>query len=217
MKLKVKKLHPAARLPVYASLGAACFDLHAIDEGRPHPRDPHAAIFRTGLAFEVPDGWGMLIYSRSGQGFKDAIRLSNCTGIIDSDYRGEVQVALRFDGNDEMRCPKVRVGDRIAQALVLPVPRVDFEVAEQLSTTERGTDGFGSTDQGDGSETDPLYKQALLLVTFTKKTSISYVQAHLQIGYNRAARLLESMEKAGYLSPMDSSGQRSIIWRGGAA
>jgi dUTP pyrophosphatase len=87
----------------------------------------------------------MLIYSRSGQGFKDAIRLSNCTGVIDADYRGEVQVALRYDGEDELRCPKVRVGDRIAQAMLVPAPKVVFEVAEQLSLTERGAGGLGST------------------------------------------------------------------------
>jgi dUTP pyrophosphatase len=145
MKLRILKLHPDAKAPTYATEGAACFDLHALDEGRPHPRDPHAAVFRTGLAFEVPDGHTMLIYSRSGQGFKDAIRLSNCTGIIDADYRGEVQVALRYDGEDELRCPKVRVGDRIAQAMLVPIPRVTFEVAEQLSLTERGANGFGSS------------------------------------------------------------------------
>lgn len=145
MKLKIKKLQPEAVIPQYATAGAACFDLHATDEGRPHPRDAHAAIFRTGLSFEVPEGWVMLIYSRSGQGFKDAIRLSNCTGVIDSDYRGEVQVALRFDGDDEMRCPKVRVGDRIAQAMLVQVPRVEIETVETLTETERGTGGFGST------------------------------------------------------------------------
>lgn len=145
MKLKFKKLDPAAQLPKLATPGAACFDLAAIDEGRPHPRDPHAAIFRTGLAFEVPPGWVMLIFSRSGQGFKDAIRLSNCTGIIDSDYRGEVQVALRYDGDQELRCPKVRVGDRIAQAMVIPVPQLAMEEVEELSETERGAGGFGST------------------------------------------------------------------------
>lgn len=145
MKLRILKLHPDAKVPEYATDGAACFDLHALDEGRPHPRDPHAAVFRTGLAFEVPDGHAMLIYSRSGQGFKDAIRLSNCTGVIDADYRGEVQVALRYDGEDELRCPKVRVGDRIAQAMLVPAPKVVFEVAEQLSLTERGAGGLGST------------------------------------------------------------------------
>lgn len=144
-KLRIQKLDPQAITPEYATDGAACFDLHALDEGRPHPRDPHAAIFRTGLAFEVPLGWVMKVYSRSGQGFKDAIRLSNCVGIIDSDYRGEVQVALRFDGDDEMRCPKVRVGDRIAQAMLVQAPRVMFEVVDKLSATERGAGGFGST------------------------------------------------------------------------
>lgn len=145
MKLKIKKLDPLAATPAYGTDGAACFDLHAIDEGRPHPRDPNAAIFRTGLAVEVPPGWVMMIFSRSGQGFKDAIRLSNCVGIIDSDYRGEVQVALRFDGDNDLRCPKVRVNDRIAQAMLVQTPRVTFQEVDELSDTSRGVGGFGST------------------------------------------------------------------------
>ncbi len=145
IKMKIKKLDPSAVTPEYGTEGAACFDLHAIDEGRPHLRDPHAAIFRTGLAFEVPPGWVMMIFSRSGQGFKDAIRLSNCVGIIDSDYRGEVQVALRYDGDNNARCPKVRVHDRIAQAMLVQVPRVTFQEVDELSDTSRGVGGFGST------------------------------------------------------------------------
>jgi dUTP pyrophosphatase len=84
----------------------------------------------------------MLIFSRSGHGFKDALRLSNCVGVIDSDYRGEVMVSLRADGE---ACPKIRTGDRIAQAMILPVPAVEFEEVEDLTETARGAGGFGST------------------------------------------------------------------------
>jgi dUTP pyrophosphatase len=142
--LKTKRLHPDAQLPQYATTGAACFDLVAIDDGAPHPTDQHAAIYGTGLAFEIPKGLVLMIYSRSGHGFKDGIRLSNCTGVIDSDYRGEVKVSLRYDGSE--RCQKLRKGDRIAQAMLVAAPRVELVEANELDQTERGAGGFGSTD-----------------------------------------------------------------------
>lgn len=150
MKLKIKKLHPDAVVPQYQTAGAACFDLYAIeaDKFKPHPKDAQAAIFRTGLAVEIPAGWVMEIHSRSSQGFLHAVRLSNCTGQIDADYRGEIMVALRLDGDVGPFgpfTPRVRSGDRIAQAKLVPAPRVEFEVVEELTTTERGTGGFGST------------------------------------------------------------------------
>lgn len=153
MKLKIKKLHPDAVVPKYATAGAACFDLHALECGwagksRPSTVYPGAIIsgaatFRTGLSFEVPDGHAMLIFSRSGHGFKNDVRLSNCVGVIDSDYRGEVQVRLRSDDTPM----EVKAGDRIAQAIIIPFPQVEFEEVEDLSDTERGTGGFGSTGQ----------------------------------------------------------------------
>jgi dUTP pyrophosphatase len=145
--LKFKRLHPNAVIPQYASLGAACFDLHAIeaDHFKPHPKDLHAVIFRTGLAVEVPPGWCLEIYSRSGHGFKEAMRLSNAVGIIDSDYRGEIHVALRADGEPPT---KVREGDRIAQGKLVPAPQWEFVEVDELSTTERGANGFGSTGTG---------------------------------------------------------------------
>ena len=145
LKLKFKKLHPDAITPTYATPGSGCFDLYSIDDGSLHPVDPHAAIFRTGLAFEIPEGWIMVIDSRSGHGFKNAIRLSNCSGQIDSDYRGEVCVSLRYDGNPMYRSIKFRAGERIAQAKLIPAPRVQLEEVDALSETQRGAGGFGST------------------------------------------------------------------------
>lgn len=143
MKIKIKKLHPDAKVPKYATEGAACFDLHAIVQGGPQIVGD-AASFRTGLAFEIPPGHVMQIFSRSGHGFNQDTRLSNCVGIIDPDYRGEVQVKLRRDsfGGSALA---VSNGDRIAQAIVIPYPRVEFEVVEELSSTDRGAGGFGST------------------------------------------------------------------------
>lgn len=142
--LKFKKLHPDAQQPVYATEGAACFDLHAVeaDKAVPHPTDSCAMIFRTGLAFEIRKGYAMQIFSRSGQGFKDGVRLSNCVGIIDSDYRGEVMVSLRCDAAINAT---VEDGDRIAQAWIVPVQQMNFFETQELSDTARGTGGFGST------------------------------------------------------------------------
>ena len=137
MQLKIKKLHPDAVLPTYATPGAACFDLYASSIQRND-------VFGTGIAVEVPPGYAMKVYSRSGHGFKYGARLANCVGIIDSDFRGEVMVKLAFD-NDRLPLPTIRVGDRIAQAMIEPAPQVEFVEVDELSDTERGTGGFGST------------------------------------------------------------------------
>lgn len=135
--LNVKRLHPDAKVPVYASAGAACFDLSALHGGEVNP----TGRFRTGLAFEVPVDHVMLVFSRSGHGFNNDVRLANCVGVIDSDYRGEVQVKLTTDD----RPYNVMQGDRIAQAMVLPVQQMAFVEVDELGSTERGAGGFGST------------------------------------------------------------------------
>lgn len=141
MKVNVQKVHQAAVLPEYASSGAACFDLRAIEGGEAHAHGGTLAC-RTGLAFEVPEGHVMLIYSRSGHGFKNSIRLVNSVGVIDSDYRGEVAVKLI---NDSPLAFSVEAGDRIAQALIVQAPAVELIEVGALSETARGTAGFGST------------------------------------------------------------------------
>jgi len=145
MKLKIKKLHPDAIVPRFATDGAACFDLHAIDSGQAAPVYPGGSrVFRTGLAFEMPSGHALMIYSRSGHGFKHGVRLSNVVGIVDSDYRGEVLIKLH---SDDAQADMLRVseGDRIAQAMIIELPHVYFEVVDDLSETARGEGGFGST------------------------------------------------------------------------
>jgi dUTP pyrophosphatase len=141
MEIKIKKLSPSAKLPTYATDGSACFDLYSTTVG--FVRDAGLNIFGTGLAFEIPKGHVMLVFSRSGHGFKHGVRLANCTGVIDSDYRGEVMVALVSDR--EQTELAVFQGDRIAQAMILPVEQVQFVLSDELSETERGTGGFGST------------------------------------------------------------------------
>lgn len=145
---KVRKLDERAIMPAYQTDGAACFDLHAIiDEPIGHATlrsGLGGLVVRTGLAFEVPDGHVMLVYSRSGHGFKHDTRLANCVGVIDSDYRGEVMVKLTQDGNHH--CPLlIRHGDRVAQAMIVPIPRVQLVEVSDLSGTDRGAGGFGST------------------------------------------------------------------------
>lgn len=147
MKLKIKKLHPDAIVPKYATAGAGCFDLHAINVKIPTPVNTGGPVtFDTGLAFEIPEGWVMMIFSRSGSGFGKDTRLANCVGIIDSDYRGQVRVKLTRDpSNSEVLI--VSNGDRIAQAVLMPVLQVEFDLVDELSSTERGAGGFGSTGQ----------------------------------------------------------------------
>lgn len=150
MKLKIKKLHPDAVVPAYATDGSACFDLCAVlDREKTNLRAygievTTTATFSTGLAFEVPPGNVLLIFSRSGHGFNGNTRLANCVGVIDSDYRGEVKVKLTRDHTNAGTL-RVYHGDRIAQAMLVPIPRVQFVEVDELSETARGTGGFGST------------------------------------------------------------------------
>jgi len=139
MILKVKKLHPNAVLPKYQSIGAACFDLVAIDY---ESKATGVTIYSTGLAFDIPPGYVLLVYSRSGHGFNQNTRLANCVGVVDSDYRGEVFVKLtRDDGHYAMPT----IGDRVAQAMLMPVNQVEIQECDELSETKRGSNGLGST------------------------------------------------------------------------
>ena len=152
--IKLKRVHPAATFPAYKTDGAACFDLHAIVEspdklGATGVDDASIAVppggkavIRIGFQVEVPPGWELQIHSRSGHGFKDSIRLANCTGIIDSDYRGEIMVALHNDGRKRFY---VRHGDRIAQAKLVEAPQHELVLVDEIGETARGAGGFGST------------------------------------------------------------------------
>lgn len=152
MKINVLKASPWAVLPEYATDGSGCFDL----SGKPvdSTLGSRTLVFDTGLKFEIPAGYVMLVFSRSGHGFNKALRLANCVGVIDSDYRGNVMVKLHADklaGSDaleKMVKASVRTPDtleRIAQAMIIPVPAVSFLEVDALSETDRGEGGFGST------------------------------------------------------------------------
>lgn len=153
MQVKVKKMFSGVQLPEYATDGSGCFDIRAysnVHEDLQYHSTTVVAngdtvVFNTGLQFEIPEGYVMLVYSRSGHGFKNSVRLSNCVGVIDSDYRGELKVKLIGDFNNGDESLVVKHGDRIAQAMIVPVPKVVFKVVDELSTTERGSNGLGST------------------------------------------------------------------------
>jgi dUTP pyrophosphatase len=144
MRVAVQKLHESAILPTYAYPGDACFDLHTIDSCTLNSsllNERARGFLRTGLAFEIPIGHVMLLFSRSGMALKGA-RLSNCVGVIDSGYRGEVIVPLTNDSNSNVT---VNAGDRVAQAMIIPLPYVEFRHVSELLPSVRDRGGFGSS------------------------------------------------------------------------
>lgn len=141
MKIRFKKLNERAKMPTRSSDGAAGWDLFCTENTGWVVQNP--TTVGTGLAVEIPEGYAMLVLSRSGHGFKHSTRLANCVGLIDSDYRGEIKVKLTRD-EDITDFLSIGVGDRIAQAIIVPIPEVEWEEGE-LSGTSRGEGGFGST------------------------------------------------------------------------
>lgn len=141
LKINVKKLGDTARLPEYKTDGAACFDFYLPEDYQVRPASFGNKI-GLGLAFEIPKGYALLVYPRSSIGLNTKLRQSNNVGIIDSDYRGEISVIL---DNVGLNWHELEAGLRIAQGMIIPVPSVEFEEVEQLSDTERGINGFGST------------------------------------------------------------------------
>ena len=140
VKVKIKALSNTAIVPTYGTTGAACFDLYASENVTVLAHEQ--AMIPTGLAFEIPANYVMLIYPRSGLAAKHRISLANCVGVIDSDYRGEVMVILR---NDYAFPRDIMAGERIAQAMLMLYPKVAFEMVDRLSDSARGAGGFGST------------------------------------------------------------------------
>ena len=148
MEVRIKNLHPNAVIPTYAKDGDAGMDLTAVTKS--YDRDGNI-VYGTGLAFEIPEGYVGLVFPRSSLSRLD-IALSNCVGVIDSGYRGEVTVkfkpAMLF--NREQR-PIIlnnriyEVGERVAQIIIIPYPQITFVEADELSETERGTGGYGSS------------------------------------------------------------------------
>lgn len=144
MALKIKKLYKDSKIPTYADPGAAGMDLYAYlpEEGVIAIPGGEAAKIKTGIAVEIPHGYFGGIYARSGLAFKKNLRPVNAVGVIDETYRGEIVVGLY---NDSPFTQRVAHGERIAQMVIQPYVQVELEEVEDLSETERGTGGFGSS------------------------------------------------------------------------
>ena len=140
--IRVKKLSPKAILPTYGSVEAAGADLYACLEEGVTIQPGETVFIPTGIALEVPKGCAGLVYARSSMGVKRGLAPANKVGVIDSDYRGEIKVVLLNHG----KVPRtVEHGERVAQFLSTPVLTPQYEEVEELTDTDRGTGGFGST------------------------------------------------------------------------
>ena len=142
VKVRFRRVSDLAHIPTRGSEKAAGYDLYAAIDA-PVGIPPHQTVqIDTGLQFEIPDGYFAAIYARSGLAAKEGLRPANCTGVCDSDYRGNYIVALH---NDSEEARIVEPGERIAQMVVMPYLDVSFEESGGLTGTERGAGGFGST------------------------------------------------------------------------
>ena len=142
INLKIKRISSLAKMPTYATVGAAGMDLYAANE-KPitlMPLERH--LIPLGFTMELPQGYEAQIRPRSGMAIKHGITLSNCVGTVDEDYRGEVCVGII---NLSDKPYEVKAGDRIALMLVAPVVRAEIIEADELLETQRGEGGFGST------------------------------------------------------------------------
>lgn len=141
-KIKVKRLRPDGVLPTYGSQEAAGADLYACLDSPVTIQPGQTMFIPTGLAMELPRGFAGLVYARSGLASKRGLAPANKVGVIDSDYRGEITVALHNHGTEPQT---IASGDRIAQLVITPVFTPGFCLTDSLDSTGRGTGGFGST------------------------------------------------------------------------
>ncbi len=142
MNIKVKKLKPDATVPTMGSKFAAGADLYSAEDADVVIEPSETKFIGTGLAMEIPEGYVGLVYARSGLACKRGLAPANKVGVVDSDYRGEIKVALHNHGKEAQTVEK---GERIAQMVIAPYLSVNYEEADELSETERGEGGFGST------------------------------------------------------------------------
>lgn len=142
MKINIKKLNDKAMIPTIGSQHSAGMDLYACIDSSIIIM-PHSTIkVGTGLAMELPEGYFGAIFARSGLATKQGLRPANAVGVVDSDYRGEYIVALH---NDTDIPQTITPAERIAQLVIIPYLSIEFEEVGNLSETDRGTGGFGST------------------------------------------------------------------------
>lgn len=143
VNMNVKKLNNDSVVPTKGSEYAAGLDLYAyIPRGAIDIPAGATVKIGTGIATEIPTGCFGSVFARSGLATKRGLRPSNCVGVVDSDYRGEIIVAIH---NDSDKCETIHNGDRIAQLVIMPYINVSLQEVEELSDTKRGAGGFGST------------------------------------------------------------------------
>ena len=140
--MNIKKLNEKATVPTYGSAYAAGADLYACESGEVTIAPHETKLIHTGIAVEIPEGLVGLIYARSGLATKKGLAPANKVGVIDSDYRGEIMVALHNHGSE---IQAVSAGDRVAQMVIAPFIKAEYTEADELSDTVRGEGGFGST------------------------------------------------------------------------
>lgn len=147
MELKIKKTIENVELPSYATDGAGGFDIrvYGLPEGGLYMPTGTYGVFQTGLSVEIPKGWSLLIIPRSGLGSKKGLTLRNGTGLIDSDYRGEITLTMIRDDQYSGETVHIHNGDRLAQGVLVQTPQFKFVEVEELSETIRGEGGHGST------------------------------------------------------------------------
>tara|TARA_Y100000748_G_scaffold274338_1_gene249373 strand:- start:68 stop:505 length:438 start_codon:yes stop_codon:yes gene_type:complete len=142
IKVLVKKLNPKAKLPIYKTEGSSGMDLMALIENPIKIKSQNSALIPTGLSIAIPEDTEVQIRPRSGLAAKSNISVLNTPGTIDSDYRGEIKIILFNHGNQEFT---VNNNDRIAQMILMPVLKAEFEEVEDLPKSVRDSGGFGST------------------------------------------------------------------------
>ena len=142
MVVNIKKLDDRAVLPTYGTEYSAGADLYALCDGDVTINPGETILIHTGISIAVPEGYAGLIYARSGLASKKGLAPANKVGVIDSDYRGEVMVALHNHGSAEQT---VSNGERIAQLVITPFLKAEFQISDELDETKRGAGGFGST------------------------------------------------------------------------
>ena len=143
MNIKYKKLNDLAKEPTFGSGGAAGADLYAATSYDITIRPHQTVKIDTGLAMAIPEGYFGAIFARSGLATKQGLRPANSVGVLDSDYRGPVIVALHNDTNEDQIVP---AGSRIAQLIIMECPHIsEFFEVDELDDTIRGDGGFGST------------------------------------------------------------------------
>ena len=142
IKVLIKKLNPKAKLPKYKTEGSSGMDLMALIEKPITIKPQNSALIPTGLSIAIPEDTEVQIRPRSGLAAKSSISVLNTPGTIDSDYRGEIKIILFNHGKEEFT---INNKDRIAQIILMPVLKAEFEEVEELPKTIRGSGGFGST------------------------------------------------------------------------